>query len=95
MVQPMDTYETFETKFLGVSSPLTAEEAATASARELFQKWADDDEKRRRALELLSALNRDSWILKANRPYGYWYDEMNKIDLVGLNKKDPTGAQGE
>jgi hypothetical protein len=94
MVQPMDTYETFETKFLGVSSPLTAEEAATASARELFQKWADDDEKRRRALELLSAL---TVILdfEANRPYGYWYDEMNKIDLVGLNKKDPTGAQGD
>jgi len=80
-----ETYQSFEAKFWNGSSPPTKEELSTTEAWALFEPWVLDDDNRQKALQLLSAL---VVVLdfEANRPYGYWYDEIGKLDLTVLDK---------
>jgi hypothetical protein len=85
------TYETFETKFLSTSVTPTPEQLASSAAWTLFEPWIQtNDNDRRASIELLSAL---TIILdfEANRPYSYWYDKLEPLQVTRLDRKDTAG----
>jgi hypothetical protein len=93
MFKRTETYESFERRFWNTSSPPSEEQMAKESAWADFIDWVQEDEKRRRALQLLSSL---AIILdfEANRPYGYWYDVMDGLKLARLDRTEPRGLDG-
>jgi hypothetical protein len=86
-----ETYESFETRFWPAvpASPLSPDEIDAQRAWSSFEPWALNDATRQQAIQYLSAL---TIVLdfEANRPYKYWYDEMEKLEPNRLNKEKPT-----
>jgi hypothetical protein len=70
----LDSYETFESKFLDTSTnPATILDDAVAKAWKLFEKWSEDKDKVKKTSQYLtgfySVLDYES-----NRPYEFWYN---------------------